>query len=231
MRYFALALLSQSLLFVPRALSADIRPSCALAEKSIIGRTPTGLAQVSNLDSVEVTCRIPARRVPTKPGEGLDGLGVHTNAYEISPNGERKLVPSEVKVPGSGREGEAEWVEFLMLIPLDAKELDAEARRYYAKVLEALSPEQRAQVKADDEQKALENLRPMIAQSRVGHFRVECQVLDGDRVAGSDFIEMEVVFKGRISDLGLVSVPVAAMKPDNPTRSFVESRDQHGFAR
>lgn len=120
-------------------------------------------------------------------------------------------MPSEVKVFAGGSESETEWVEFDMLIPLDPKELDIETRRYYAKALAALTAEQRAQMKAVDEQKALENLRLIIAQSRTGRFKLECQVLDGDggRVLGSDVIEIEIVYKGRFSDAGLVSVPVA----------------------
>jgi hypothetical protein len=38
---------------------------------------------------------------------------------------------------------------------------------------------------------------------RVGHFQVECHILDGDRVMGVGVVEFEVLFKGRFSDVGL----------------------------
>jgi hypothetical protein len=40
---------------------------------------------------------------------------------------------------------------------------------------------------------------------------VECLVLDGERVAGSAFVEIQVVFKGRVPDVGPVATPVAGL--------------------
>jgi hypothetical protein len=40
-------------------------------------------------------------------------------------------------------------------------------------------------------------------QHQVGHFQVECQISDGDRVMGVGVVELEVLFKGRFSDVGL----------------------------
>lgn len=117
-------------------------------------------------------------------------------------------MPSEVHYIGSGggRVGpdpEYEWIEFDVLIPLDSEELKTEVHRYLAKLQEAMTPEQREQFTEDARKKALENLGPLVYQQRVGHFRVDCQVLDSSRVAGTDVIEVEVLFKGRFSDFGM----------------------------
>ena len=56
-------------------------------------------------------------------------------------------------------------------------------------------------------QQALNRIRELVSQHRVGHFQVECRVLDGDRVIGIGVIEVEVLFKGRFSDAGLPASP------------------------
>ena len=137
-----------------------------------------------------------------------------TTAYEITANGTKKLVPSEVHVVGNGGEGfepnpGPEWVDFYVHIPLDSDELDAEARRYLAKVEQSMTPEQKSQLKKDDWERGLERLREFVYQHRVGHFQLNCQVLDDSRVMGSDIVELEVLFKGRFSDIGLPGSPPA----------------------
>jgi hypothetical protein len=122
------------------------------------------------------------------------------------------LVPSEVHVfagggDGFGAEPKLEWVEFYVHIPLGSEELDAEVRRYIVKLVDSMTPEQKAQFTEDAKKKALENLRQLVYQHRVGHFQVNCQVLDGSRVMGADTIEIEVLFKGRFSDIGLPGSP------------------------
>ena len=204
--------LSPILLFASVAFATDIRPSCELAKESIVSRSSSGLARVSNLGGISITCRVPARPFPTKPGEGRDGLKAATSAYEISTDGSKKLVSSEVHVVAGGGDGfgpnpEPEWVEFDVLIPLDSKGLDAEAHRYLAKLQESMTPEQKAQFKAYPQEKAVENLRQLIYQNRVGHFQLDCHVLDGSRVMGTDSVELEVLFKGRFSDVGLPGAP------------------------
>jgi hypothetical protein len=213
LRYFVLAPI---LLFASVAFANDIRPSYELEEKDVIGRSSSGIARVSNLGGIEITCRIPARPFPTKPGESRNGLRALTNAFEILPDGTKKLVPSEANSVGGGFIAESESVDFYMLIPLDTKEREAEARRSLAKILESMSPDQKAQITAEQQAKGLENLKQFIAQGRLGHFQVECQVMDGSRVAGSAFIEIEVVFRGRISDAGLPSVPIARLSAIQP---------------
>jgi hypothetical protein len=70
-----------------------------------------------------------------------------------------------------------------------------------------VSSEQKGQFTEDARKKALENLRPLVYQHRVGHFQLQCHVLDGSRVMGADVIELEVLYKGRFSDLGLPGSP------------------------
>jgi hypothetical protein len=200
------------LLIGSMAFASDLRSSCELAKESILSMPRSGPAQVSNVGDIHITCRIPARSFPAKPGEHRNGLTVTTTTYEISPNGSKKLVPSEVHVFGGGGGGfgpnpEPEWVEFYVHIPLDSKELDREVSRYVAKLVASMTPEQKAQFTEDGQKKALANLRELVYQHRVGHFRVDCQVLDGSRVMGSDGLEIEVLFKGRFSDIGLPGSP------------------------
>jgi hypothetical protein len=57
------------------------------------------------------------------------------------------------------------------------------------------------------QQRALENFREVVYQHRVGHFLVECRVLDKDQVMGVGVVELEVLFKGRFSDVGLPAAP------------------------
>ena len=136
------------------AFATDTRPSCELAKESIVSRSSSGLAQVSNLGGIRIKCYVPARPFSTKPGgEPRPGLKATTTAYEISADGSKKSVPSEVNVFAGGGDGfgpspEPEWVEFDMLVPLDSKELDVEARRYLAKLQESMTPEQKAQFAA-----------------------------------------------------------------------------------
>jgi len=123
-------------------------------------------------------------------------------------------VPSEVHVFGGGGDGfgadpEPEYVDFYVHIPLDSEELDAEARRYLAKAEQSMTPEQKSQIKKDDWERGLERLREFVYQHRVGHFQLDCRVLDGSRVMGSDVVELEVLFKGRFSDIGLPGSPPA----------------------
>jgi hypothetical protein len=209
MHHFVLA---QILLFASVTSASDMQSSCELAKESMLSRSSSGLAQVSNVGDIHITCHVPARPFPTEPGEHRYMLQAETSAYEISADNSKKLVPSEVHVFGGGTGTfgpypEAEWVEFYLHIPLDPEEADAEARRYLAKLVESMAPEQKAQLPQDFQKKALENLRPLVYQHRLGHFQVDCRVLDGFRLMGSDMVEIEVLFKGRFSDLGVPGSP------------------------
>lgn len=167
------------------------------------------------MGDIRIRCRIPARPFPpTKPGESRNGLTAATTAYEVSADGDTKLAPSEVQVFGGGGDGlganpEPEYVDFYLHLPLNSAEADAEARRYLAKLEESMTAEQKSQLTADAKKKAQENLRPLVYQHRVGHFQVDCRILDGSRVMGTDMVELEVLFKGRFSDRGLLGPPPA----------------------
>jgi hypothetical protein len=203
-------LLAQLLLLSSVAFGGDKPVICELANKSIVSRSSSGLAQVSNLGNIQVSCRVPARPFPTEPGgPGRFGLKVATTAYKISPNGGKKLVPSEVLRSGGGGgafgpDPEPEWVDFYVHIPLESAERDEEARRYLAKIEKSMAPEQ---ITEEFHQRALERLAELIYQDRVGHFQVECRIFDGDRVMGVGVVELEVLFKGRFSDVGLPAQP------------------------
>lgn len=205
MRYM---LLAQLLLLSSMAFGGDKSALCELASRSIESRSFSGLAQVSNLGEILITCRVPERPFPTTPGEIRNGLKAATATYKISPDGSKKLVRSEVHQVGGGfgrPHPEQEWVEFYVHIPLEPAECDAEARRYLDK-LEKLAPKQ---ITKDNRQQALAGIRDFVFQHRVGHFKVECRVLDGDRVMGIGVVELEVIFKGRFSDVGLPAAPPA----------------------
>ena len=208
MRYM---LTAQLLLLSSLAFGGDKPALCELASKSIVSRSSSGLASVSNLGDIRFTCRVPARPFPTKPGESRNGLRAATTAYKISPDGSKKLVPSEVHQSGGGGgafgpDPESESVDFYVHIPLETAERDAEARRYLAKLEKSMAPEQ---ITEEARQRALERTRDLVYQHRVGHFQVECRILDGDRVMGVGVVEFEVLFKGRFSDVGLPASPPA----------------------
>jgi len=193
------------LLLCSVAFGGDKPALCELAKNSVVSRSSSGLAQVSNLGDIEITCRVPARPFPTKPGERRNGLRAATTAYLISSDGSKTLVGSEAMVHGGGfgpnaNGDEQEYVDFYVHIPLEPAERDNEARRYFAKLENSLLPEQMSE---DARQRAMERIGEMVYQHRVGHFQLDCRVLDDDRVMGVGVIELEVLFKGRFSDVGL----------------------------
>jgi hypothetical protein len=202
-------LLAQILLVSCVAFAGDGTASCELADKSIVARTSSGLAQVSNVGDIQIRCRVPARPFPTKPGgEGRYMLKVITVASQISADGSKKPVPSEVNATGGGTDDDTkeEWVDFYVHIPLESAELDAEAERFVAKVEKSMPSQQ---ITEEDHQRALQRIRKVVYQHRVGHFQVECRILDGDRMIGVAVVELEVLLKGRFSGLGLPAVPPA----------------------
>jgi hypothetical protein len=199
-------LTAQLLLLSSVAFGGDKPASCELASKSIVSRSSSGLAQVSNLEDIQITCRVPGRPFPTKPGESRLGLRAATTAYEISQDGSKKLVPSEVNQTGGenggfGPDPKPEGVLFYVHIPLESAKRDAETRRYLARMEKLMAPRQITN------ERAPEALPEVIYQHRVGHFQVECRILDGDRVMAVGVVELEVLFKGRFSDVGLPASP------------------------
>ena len=197
------------LLLSPVAFGEDKPASCELAQHSVVSHSSSGLAQVSNLGDIRITCRVQARSFPTKPGTSRNGLGAVTTAYKVSADGNKKLVLSEVHQYGGGGGGfgpnpEPEWIDFYVHIPLESAERDAEARRYLARPEKSMAPEE---ITEQAHQRALDRARESVYQHRVGHFQVECHILDGDRVVGVGVVEIEVLFKGRFSDVGLPASP------------------------
>ena len=89
-------------------------------------------------------------------------------------------------------------------MPLHSAERDAEVRRYLAKLEKSFAPEQ---ITEEAHQRALERTRHLVYQHRVGHFQVECHISDGDRPIGVGVVELEVLFKGRFSEVGLPASP------------------------
>ena len=205
------ALLAQ-LLFLTSVSSTNDQPaSCELVSKSVVSRTSSGVAQISNLGVIEITCRVPGRPFPTKPGDSRNGLTVVTSAYKIISVDASEPVPSEVKLSGGGSRSapRSEWVNFYVHIPLESAERDAEVQRYLDKFYKALGPDQVKQITEEQRQKAPERLREFVYQNRVGRFQMQCRVMDGDRVMGVDTVEFEVLFKGRFSDSWLAGAPPA----------------------
>ena len=194
-------LLAQMLL-VPCLACERKKPTfCELANKSIVSRSSSGLAQVSNLGEIQITCSVSGRTFPS-----LNGLKAATRVFEVSANGSQKLVPSEVNVTGGGSSPDQEYVFFYLQIPLEAAAREAEARRFLAK-MENYGPEWRLSEEARPQ--AMERLRESVYQHRVGRFRVECRVLDEKRVIGMGTVELEVLFKGSFSDIWLPGSPPA----------------------
>ncbi len=186
------------------AFAGNKPASCEFEGKSVVSRSSSGLAQVSNLGDIQITCSVPARPFPTEAGESRSLLKVATVAYQILPDGDKKLVPSETNQTGGGSDSEAESVYFHFHIPLEPAERDEEAHRIVAWVEKSMPSEQ---ITEEAHQRALERARKFVGQHRAGHFQVECRILDGDRVMGVGVVELEVLFKGRFSDVGLHTSP------------------------
>ena len=181
------------------AFAGDKPTSCELVGKSVVSRSSSGLAQVSNLGLTQIECHVPARRFPTKPGEPRYLLKVASVAYQISSDGSMKQVPSEVNQSGGGSDAETESVYFDAHIPLEPTERNDEAQRFLAVIEKSMAPEE---ITEEAHQHLLERVREFVNPERVGHFRLECRVLDGDRLIGVGVIEFETLFKGRVSDVG-----------------------------
>jgi hypothetical protein len=199
MVYLRYLLIIQLLILSSVAFAGDKPASCELVSKSMVSRSSSGLAQVSNLGDIQITCSAPARSHSW--GDSRSPLKIATVAYQVLPDGSKKLIPSETNQTGGGSYAtEVEWVFLHFHIPLEPAERDAEVNRLLAKMEKSMPAEQ---VTKEEHQRALERLRELVYQHRVGHFEVECRILDGDRVTGVAVVELEVLFKGRFSDAGL----------------------------
>jgi hypothetical protein len=186
-----------ALLFMTSATLAHAQPaSCEIAKSSVVSVSSSGLMQVSNLALIEIKCSVHARPFPSKPGESISGLKAATTAYEADANHGRKEVPSEANVSGGGGEEQQEYVTFSVHIPLEPAEQDKEAR----KIAAAMESHRPGLITDATRNQMLEGISEMLPQNRVGHFQVDCRVLDDNRVVGVGVIEFEVLFKGNFSD-------------------------------
>jgi hypothetical protein len=202
-----LLILAEVLLVTSTVFASDKLATCTLSEKSVVSRSPAGIAQVSNLGLIDITCSVPdTRPFPSKPGEFRRPLKVQTAVYQIEEDGSTKWVASEPNATGGGLHDGNEEVFFSVAIPLEFAERDAEARRLLA-ALEKARPD--LQLSEEQRQKAIQNTREIVSQHRVGRFRLECHMMDGDREVGSGVVELEILFKGRFSDMPFQGAPPA----------------------
>ncbi len=165
---------------------------------SIIGRSAGGLAQVSNLALNRIEATVPRR---TRPPSGvLEGLRAAVTVYQVGDSVADRIVPSTINVTGGGGDGDTESVSFDLEIPIEVAERDAAIRGYVAELARraGASPDSReramaAQIAAVDPNAFARLFR----QHRVGTFKVECRVLDSDRMLGRGEVLVEVLFRGR----------------------------------
>ncbi len=199
------------LLLVSTLAFADHGPaSCQIADKSVVSRSSSGLAQVSNLGLIQIRCHLTARIWPLEPGVVRNGLKAETTVYKISADGTGNSVPSEVSVSGGGLSDGMEWVDFYINIPLDPAERDSEIRRFLANVDRSLADEHSSEQDRQQLQERVRHLQmnpqalaAIISQHRVGRFQVDCRVSDEGRVIGVGRVDLEVLFRGRFSDAAL----------------------------
>lgn len=176
--------------------------SCGVAPPAIVSRSPSGLAQVSNLALLHVRALVsPPRPVPA--GGVLQSLGVEATVYQIAADGTRTLVPSSVNSTGAGADTESEYVSFTLEIPIAPSERDAAVRDYVAELVRAAasSTSERERAMASTLQATGGSaFAQMFRQHRTGRFAVDCRVLDGGRPVATASGEFEVLFKGRFFD-------------------------------
>jgi hypothetical protein len=193
------------ILFIGLAFTQPLSPatatSCGVMPPSIIGRSPAGVAQVSNLAAIRVEATVSRRLLP--PSGVLQGLKADVRVYQVSPTGARTVVPASVNLSGGGGDQTTESVWFDLNIPVESAERDAAIRDYITELMG------RAGASSDGRDRALaptvSAMKPemfvgLFRQHRIGSFRVECPVLDGDRLLGIGEVALEVLFKGRFFD-------------------------------
>ena len=205
LRYLLAALLLAPLLVPLNALAAADGTVCLLEPSSIVSRSPAGIAQVSNVGDIRVRCSVPSRPVTLKPGEGLMAFGAKTaEAFLLLPNGRTHEVAAEIKGSGGGNDQTRAWADFYLHLPLEPAQRDAEARRALARLESEIAKDKsHSQKKLTDEemQRGVTGMAELVFQHRVGHFRVVCNLAQGDRSLGTGELEFEVLDKGRFSDM------------------------------
>jgi hypothetical protein len=178
------------------------RVTCSVLAPSILGRSSSGVAQVSNLQLMQLECRRSPPR-PLPPSQVHLPLTVEAVVYQTSATGPQTLVPSGVAASGTQGDTQSEGVLFYLDIPIDEAERDAAIRAFIAALTRraAASPNEaeRAQAArlaaADPRGMAL-----MMRQHRVGRFHVEFRILDEGRLDGVARVDLEVLLKGSFFD-------------------------------
>lgn len=196
------------------AFADDRQASCVIAEKSIIGRSASGVLQVSNVREIEITCHAPARPALSgaKTVSESTPLRLKTVAYQIGGDGAKTIVPSFSKVTGGGfcfppPQNGGECQESLLgylKIPIDPAEAIAEYREIVKKIEATTSFTPEEHQRSEDRIRNLEShpdeLAEIVSEDRPGDFLVECRLMDRDGVWAVGQIELEIVFKGHAFD-------------------------------
>jgi hypothetical protein len=197
-------MLTQIVLVASLTLSGGLpgaqgRATCEVGRSTMVSRSLSGIALVSNLGLIEISCRVPRRPSP-KAGTVQYGLKAEATVYEVSPDGARSMVPSAVNVSGGGGDSQSEYVSFYLDVPIDSTERDAAIRTYLAKIAASATNEHQREMARGLQKMDPRTLAPMFRQQRVGRFQVDCRVLDQGRVVGIGRVDLEVLFKGRFFD-------------------------------
>jgi hypothetical protein len=174
---------------------------CAVEPSSIVSRSPAGQAQVSNLAFLQMRASIPPRRMPASGT--LQGLQAQATVYQIKPDGTRTIVASSVNSTGGGGDTQAEYIAFILDIPIDVAERDAAIRDYIAEVARAAAAstnERERAMAATLQANGAAAFVPLFRQHRAGRFHVECRVIDNGQQVASGASELEVLFTGRFFD-------------------------------
>jgi hypothetical protein len=176
--------------------------SCGVAPNSVASRSPSGLAQVGNLELIFIDAHIsPPRRWPAS--KVLQGLKAEATVYQIAPDGTRAIVPSSVNNTGGGGDTQSERVTFILDVPIDTAERDTAIKDYVSEITRAagasLNERERAMI-ATLQAGGSSPFLALFRQHRVGRYRVDCRVLDEGRQVAASSAEFEVLFKGRFFD-------------------------------
>lgn len=196
-------LLSEILLLSSLAFAGNRLAWCELAKDSKGTTSEQGLPQIGNLGQIDIECTVPARPFPTKPGEMQLAVQVRTTVYQLLGAGDRRAVASDVILHGGGRHylrtPPTESVDFYAYIPPDPSERDEEALKILKWGEAGVAPEQLTDQQRRD---AIETARYMVdhTQYRLGHFQIECSVVDGTDVLGVGMVELIIVYEGRLSE-------------------------------
>jgi hypothetical protein len=175
--------------------------SCDVDPSSVISRSPSNLAQVSNLALLHARAVVSSRR-PMPSSGVLGGQRVEATVYQEA-GGVRTIVPSAVNLSGGGGDAQSEYVAFTLDIPIESQERDAAIRDYLTAVARAAASstnERERAIAATVQSTAASALAPMFRQHRVGRFHVECRVLDDGRQVAVGSGDFEILFKGRFFD-------------------------------